>query len=328
MLENQLPSALINEIQAFWQQGSFLHFNVLDNTRINYAHFIHLNQHKPCVVIVSGRSEAYLKYQELSYDLYNQGYDIFLVDHRGQGLSERLLINTNKGYVADFTDYENDLKYFIDNIVSDTHACKPYLLAHSMGGVIATRYMQRFPNSIQAAVLSAPMMGFNSGSIPAFIAKNLLSFSHKVNLLFSDEPWYFLGQGDYQVVPFHQNKLTHSQIRYQHFTNLYESFEQIKLGGVTIHWLLEGIKAQDKIFSQLPLLKTPILVLQAEKDSIVANQAQNDFCRQLHKLKPKSYPNSAPVLVKDSYHELLFECDPVREFSLKQILAWFSENPP
>lgn len=326
MKEHQLLPALSNEIKRFWQQGLFSHFNSFDNIRINYAQFLQQSTVQQCIVIVSGRSETYLKYQELSYDLYQQGYSIFLLDHRGQGLSERLVTNPNKGYVASFTDYEQDLGYFIDNVVSTACHNKPYLLAHSMGSVIATRYMQQYPNNIKAAVLSSPMMGFSSGPLPAFIAKGLISVGNTFNQWFSDIPWYFLGQHDYQATAFSKNELTHSQIRYQNFVELYQSTPKVQLGGVTINWLYQGIKAQNKLFSQLDKLTTPILVLQAGEDTIVDNQAQDDFCQQLHQRQPQSCPKAKPVVIEGAYHELFIESDVMREQALKQILAWFKQH--
>jgi len=326
MQEHQLPSAFTNDIKKFWQQGLFSHFNAADKIRINYAQFLQRDKSQQCIVIVSGRSESYLKYQELSYDLYQQGYSIFLLDHRGQGLSERLLANPHKGYVANFTDYELDLGYFINNIVNVACQNKPYLLAHSMGSVIATRYMQQFPSSIKAAVLSSPMLGFSSGPIPTFIAKGLISITGTLNHWFSDTPWYFIGQKDYQATDFSQNELTHSKKRYQNFVALYQQTPKIQLGGVTVNWLREGIKAQNKVFSQLEKLTTPIQVLQASEDSIIDNQAQNDFCQQLHQLQPQSCPNAKPIVIEGAYHELFIESDNMRGQALSQILAWFKQH--
>lgn len=327
MQENQLESAFSAEIKEFWQKGDFSHFNAIDKVRINYAQFIHNKEVNSCIVIISGRSESYLKYQELSYDLFQQGYDIFLLDHRGQGLSERLLANPNKGYVADFTDYENDLSYFIDNIVNQTCKNKPYILAHSMGSVIATRYMQQFPDKIQAAALSSPMIGFSSGPIPTFIAKGLIAFINTLNHWLSSEPWYFVGQSDYRAIDFNDNVLSHSKIRYQQVVNLYKSTSEIQLGGVTVHWLDEGIKAQHKIFEQLDKLTTPIQVLQASEDTVIDNQAQNDFCQQLHQVQPRSCPTGQPVIIEGAYHELFIESDKMREQTLNEILSWFKRHP-
>ena len=326
MQENQLTSDFSNKIEQFWQQGHFAHFNAFDQTRINYAQFLHDNEKQESIVVIPGRSETYLKYQELSYDLYQRGYNIFLLDHRGQGLSERLLTNPNKGYVTHFSDYENDLSFFIDNIVGTNCHNKPYLLAHSMGGVISTRYMQRFPNKIKAAVLSSPMIGFSSGPIPTFLAKGLIKFSNALNHRFSNEPWYFLGQGNYKTQSFNQNKLTHSRIRYQNFIDLYKKTTNIQLGGVTINWLHQGIKAQNKIFLQLDQLTTPILVLQAEKDTVIDNQAQNAFCQQLHQLQPQSCPKGKPKVINGAYHELFIESDGMRALVLEEVFSWFERH--
>ena len=84
--------------------------------RINYATFIH-NEVQESIVLVTGRTESYLKYQELAFDLYHQGYNVYIIDHRGQGLSQRLLKDNHKGYVKIFDDYAHDLKQFIDEVV-------------------------------------------------------------------------------------------------------------------------------------------------------------------------------------------------------------------
>lgn len=327
--ESQLQSKYEGEIAYFWQQGNFSHFSGVNNVRINYASFINNNEAMPakCLVISSGRSESYLKYKELAFDLSNQGFSVFLIDHRGQGLSQHLLANHHKGHVDNFQYYVDDLNNFIDNIVTPhCQGYKPYLLAHSMGGAIATRYLQDFPNKIQAAVLSSPMFGFNSGSIPNFIAELVLTVSAKLNQWFDDTPWYFLGHKGFSHNSFSNNILMHSPLRYQLFTQLYNTTPDIQLGGVTVQWLTESQKALDKIFGNINTIVTPTLVLQAGQDKIIDNQAQNDFCYQLHQLQPHSCPNGKPLLINDAYHELFFESDIYREQALNAVIEWFEQH--
>ena len=86
-------------IPAFWQQH--VTSGVLtarDGVKLAYALCIPA-QPAATIVISSGRIEAYLKYQEVMFDLYNQGFAVFIMDHRGQGLSDRMTANPHQGFV-------------------------------------------------------------------------------------------------------------------------------------------------------------------------------------------------------------------------------------
>jgi len=334
--ETQLASRYTGEIADFWQQGEFAHFSGKKESRINYATFIHNepNEDSPqnkCLVISSGRSEGYLKYKELSFDLFSLGFNVFLLDHRGQGISERTLENPHKGYVENFQYYVDDLATFIQDVVSphctfEGVTYKPYLLAHSMGGAIAARYLQDYPDSIQAAVLSSPMLGFNGGGIPDFIAKPLINASAQLNQWFDDTPWYFLGHKDYAQTKFEDNSLMHSELRYQQFSQLYKETPAIQLGGVTIKWLTESITALETIFANINKITTPTLVIQSGAEKVVSNQAQNDFCQQLHQVQPQSCPDGKPLVVEGAYHELFFESDIYRQQALTATTKWLEKH--
>jgi len=334
--EEQLATRYTSEIATFWQQGEFSSFSGVNDIRINYALFNHNDLDKKCLVISSGRSEGYLKYKELSYDLFKLGFNVFLIDHRGQGLSERLLENSHKGYVDKFQYYVDDLSTFIDSVVKPNCALKgntnkPYLLAHSMGGAIAARYLQEHPKTIQAAVLSSPMLGFNSVGIPNVIATSLIKVANQVNQWVGGDSWYFIGQADYvpnvdAATAFTDNPLMQSPLRFQHFYQTYHDTPALQLGGVTVKWLAESLTALDTIFTKLDKITTPTLVLQAGDDSIVSNEAQNDFCQQLHQLHSKSCPNGKPVVVEEAYHELFFEKDSYRQQALTATIKWFEEH--
>ncbi len=327
--ESQLVNSYANGIAHFWQQGRFDHFSGVNNVRINYATFINTDKavSAKCLIISSGRSESYLKYKELSYDLYHQGYSVFLIDHRGQGLSQRVLTDSHKGHVEDFQYYVDDLASFIENVVTPhCQNSKPYLLAHSMGGAIAARYMQDFPDKIQAAVLSSPMLGFNSGNVPEIIAQSVLTISAQLNQWLDDNPWYFLGHKGFTQHKFSENKLMHSSVRYQLFTQLYQDTPEIQLGGVSVQWLTTSQIALEAIFENINKITTPTLVLQAGQDQIIKNQAQDDFCQQLQKLQPQSCPTGKPVSIAGAYHELFFESDTYREQALQAAMQWFKHH--
>ncbi len=313
---------------TFWQKGSFAQFRGVNNITIAYASFCH-EMHTKCLVISSGRSESYLKYEELIVELFQQGFDIFILDHRGQGLSERMLKNPHKGYVKHFDDYAEDLNTFIASIVEPYCLAKQtpiYLLAHSMGSTIALRYFQLYRHPIKAAVLSSPMITFNRGILPLWLTTVIINSALFFNALVSKTPWYFIGQGNYKAKAFNDNPLTHSKSRYQKFIHLYQQKPQIQLGGVTIKWLSESLKAREAIFTHLTKLTLPIQVIQSGADKVVDNKAQNDFCQQLHQINSASCPNGKPVVINQAKHELFIEDDCYREPTIKTALNWFAQH--
>lgn len=324
--EQTLATSYENEIQDFWKTGEFRSFQGVDDVRINFARFVKANQ-KKCLIIVPGRSESYLKYQELSYDLTRQGFNLFIIDHRGQGLSQRMLSNRLKGYVSDFNDYVEDLDSFVKTQVLPFCEEKPYLLAHSMGSAISALYLAKQSNAIQAAVFSSPMISISSGGLPKGIAKALIHGGQLINNLFANESWYFIGQTDNNFTDFKDNRQSQSKLRYEQFQTLYQKNSELPLGGVTFSWLEQALKAEQSIFENLKQLDTPILVIQAGAETIVDNQAQDDFCLALNTIHPQSCPNGKPLVIRGGYHELFFEQDKYRTPTLEAALAWFKKHP-
>ena len=315
--EADVPSLYQQTLPDFWRQHAVEgEFKGKDGVTIRYAA---LRQDKVdrAILIVNGRVESYLKYQELAWDLWRQGYSLYLIDHRGQGMSGRMLDDPQKGYVDQFDDYVVDLKQFHDQIIMADQPAKLFLLAHSMGGAISVRYMERWPDDIRAAALFSPMMGINLGILPKWLAKGVLATLGTIGGWLGNPP-YGPGQGIYQDHGFADNDLTHSQSRYQAFRQIYEQHPQIKLGGATAHWISQGIAGADAIINNAGSIKTPLLVLQAGADSVVDNSAQDDFCNKA------KCDGGKPLRIEGARHELLIESDDKRVPALTATLDFFA----
>ncbi|MGX5832590.1 alpha/beta fold hydrolase [Aeromonas piscicola] len=314
--EAAVPTLYQQTLPDFWREHAVEgEFKGKDGVTIRYAA---LRQAKVdrAILIVNGRVESYLKYQELAWDLWRQGYSLYLIDHRGQGLSDRLLDDQEKGYVDQFDDYVLDLKQFHDQVIVADQPAKLFLLAHSMGGAISALYLERWPDDIKAAVLSSPMMGINLGGLPKWLAQGLAASIDTVGSWLGEPP-YGPGQGSYQSHEFAENGLSHSKPRYQAFRQLYEQRPQIKLGGVTAHWIREGIAAGDSAIAAADRIKTPLLLLQAGEDSVVDNVAQDAFCARAR------CEGGKPLRIEGAWHELFMESDPQRQAALNATLAFF-----
>lgn len=323
-----LTTEKVIAIEKYWQSVHQASFTTVDQVNIAYAtHFKRPDQ--PYIVIVPGRSESYLKYQELAFDLDALGYDWVIIDHRGQGLSMRLTANPLQGYVEDFDDYARDLHQLLEQVLPQKypqHQQSAFMLAHSMGGAIALRYLQLYPHQIKALSLSSPMIAIASNGVPTWLAKFLVKTGRAINQCLSATPWYFLGQSDINQSTFEENRLMHSKLRFQRFRELYHQRPELKLGGVTFHWLQQALDNSDKLFIDLKKLSLPIQLMQAEEEYIVDNNAQNSFCRQLSTLKPDHYPENKPIIVAGAYHELFFELDQYRDIAINNAIAWFVQH--
>ncbi len=315
--EADVPTLYQQTLPDFWRQHAIEgEFKGKDGIAIRYAA---LRQEKVdrAILIVNGRVESYLKYQELAWDLWRQGYSLYLIDHRGQGMSGRMLNDHDKGYVDQFDDYVVDLKQFHDQIIMADKPAKLFLLAHSMGGAISARYLERWPDDIRAAVLSSPMLGINLGGLPKWLAKGLATTIGTVGGWFGEPP-YGPGQGPYQDHGFADNELTHSQSRYQAFRQIYEQHPQIKLGGATAHWIYQGITGADAAIADAGAIKTPLLLLQAGNDSVVDNVAQDVFCTKA------DCEGGKPLRIEGAWHELFIESDDKRQPALTAMLDFFA----
>ena len=131
------------------------------------------------IVISNGRTESFIKYKEVVYDLWHAGYSVYVFDHRGQGFSGRILQPASEGssseakralreigHVERFNDYVDDLKTFVDRVVKPDSNRNLALLTHSMGGAIASLYLQKHSGDFAAAVLMSPMHEPNISPLP------------------------------------------------------------------------------------------------------------------------------------------------------------------
>ncbi|EJS86842.1 putative lysophospholipase L2, partial [Pasteurella multocida subsp. multocida str. Anand1_buffalo] len=102
------------------------------------------------VILVNGRAENLLKWTELAYDFYQQGYDVLVFDHRGQGYSQRLLPDHEKGYIDEFRFYADDMAILLAKISALYPYENQHILAHSLGALISTYYLANYDHQVKS----------------------------------------------------------------------------------------------------------------------------------------------------------------------------------
>lgn len=288
----------------------------VNNLNIYYEKFTVENS-VGSIVICHGFGEFTEKYYELIYYFMNEGYSVFISEHRGHGRSGRLGIDEYQINVENFNYYVDDFKKFIDEIVIPNSNGKNLLLfAHSMGGAIGTIFLEKYNNYFKAAVLSSPMHEINTGKVPKMVA----SFISKSMKLCGKGVNYLPGQLPYRGEKKFPSRATSCRERYDYMYEKIKGNNYYHTGGPSALWFAESIKATKKLIRKenASKVKIPIVLFQAEYDTHVIPKAQNKFASNAE--------NCEVVKVKGGKHESYFERDEIAFEFLNKVLSFYQKN--
>lgn len=318
--ETQFAAFATGPLLDFWRLREEGEFIGVGGVPIRFVRF-RSARHQRVVVVSPGRIESYVKYPEVAYDLFQCGYDVMILDHRGQGRSGRLLADTHRGHVINFSDYVDDFTQFYQQEVKPRGYRQSFALAHSMGGAILAQFLARQPQAFDAAAFCAPMFGIYL-PMPGWMANRILNWAEKHPAV---RDYYAIGTGQWRPLPYVVNVLTHSRERYRRCLRYYADYPELQVGGPTYHWVRESLQAGRDIIAQAANITTPLLLLQAGEDRVVDNRSHQAFCQALSEA---GHPceGGKPQVIEGARHEILFERDAMRAEALNAILRFFAQH--
>ena len=317
--EEELNNNFSSNINDFWRTHAKVEvFESKHGGTINTVHIT--KKHSKAIVITQGRTESALKYKELAFDLYNQGYDIFFIDHRGQGNSSRLSIDTHRGHVEDFQHYVTDLKTFVDSLQLTKQYQTSFLLSHSMGGAISALYLEEQAHPFQAAAFFSPMLSINLRGLPVFLAKIISFFSDRTCRFFGKKDCNAPGSKIYNPIIFDKNLLTNSSKRYCSMLATFNESIETQLGGPTMRWVNESLFAMERAIKNAVNIDIPVLIIQSGADKVVTAKGQKQFFNKIKHNKSNVF-----LTISGAKHELLIEQDKYRLPALTAALDFFEQ---
>ena len=279
---------------------------------------------KATVILVNGRREFMEKHGEFMGDFMDRGYDIYAYDHRGQGLSDRPLDNPKKNHIQDFNHFVQDLAYIIQKIIAkrlENNDNTPlYLVAHSMGGNIAFRYLHDYPDTIDGAILMGPLLGFK---FPNIFFKLFIKYLVGMLSFMGFSQFFAFGQTENKTAlqrSLSRLDLTHDKERYAREERILKAQPKLYVGGVTFQWVRAALKSLDLIKEPeyAAEIKTPLLFLLAEEEKVVDNRKAEKIIEKLS--------NAELVTIKGARHEIYRETDSIRENLWLHIEGFFDKN--
>jgi len=252
------------------------------------------------VCVLHGRRGYIERDYETIDDLKARGFAVALLDWRGQGRSDRLLKDPRKGHIKNYRQYDADLEAFMKKVVLPD--CPPpyYGLAHSTGGNVLLRSLQK-NTWFEACVLLAPMLGFRQTKVPMSILKGL------INLLATTGFGWISMPGDFKTRAFSRNELTHDEGRFNRQLEILAENPDLDLGAPTVGWLAASLAANKYLMSLKgsDVLRAPVLIVASGDERVVSQENTDRFSRQIGGIPM--------VTIEHAYHEVLLERDSMRE---------------
>ena len=248
------------------------------------------------VLLVHGFGEHSGRYGHVAQKLNDLGLDVSAFDLRGHGES-----GGPRVFIRRFGDYLDDLSCALEPVVQEAKGEPIFLLGHSMGGQIATRFVQQNQPPLSGLILSSPAFGFAvkvplwkalagrffskfwpALALPSGLNRDLLSHDPQVAEALANDP--------------------HAQLN------------------ATARWYTECLDVQPRLLEDAPGVKIPLLCMLAGADEITQVKASRDFFEAaLSKDKECiEYPGL--------YHEIFNELE--RDNVLQDLADWLGRHLP
>ncbi len=271
-----------------------------DGVRLRAAVFQPDGAARGSVILSPGRTEPIEKYVEVIGELQARGFAVLVHDWRGQGLSGRSVPDRLFGHARGWRPFIADYGLLLETFAN--RLPKPWIaMGHSMGGGLTALALAEGETRFAAAVLSAPMLGVNTG------ARSLASVQ-RLSFLMN-----LLGRSKMLVAPeaeedafdddFDKNILTHDRRRWDRTTAQLLAEPDLRLGGITWGWLAFALTLSQKVAASRCIdgLQIPFVVVAGEEEKLVINAAA--------KAAADRAPQGRYIEVPGSYHEILMETD-------------------
>jgi len=265
-------------------------FEGVGRVRLRYR-MLEVPQPRAVLLVVHGLGEHAGRYARFAEAMTASGVSTYALDQRGHGISEG-----RRGHVNRFHVLLQDLDRFVREVGGLVDASLPmFLLGHSMGGLVALRYLEEYDAPLHGAIIVAPWLG-TAADVPRWkttLAGVFTRLLPAIPIRNGIDPAALSRDPDV-VRAYRDDPLVHDRITPRLFTEVSVAMGDVQRRGERIH--------------------TPLLLLIPEADRIVDAQRTLAFGRSLP-------PGDVTIRVYPGhYHELLNEPD--RMATIREVRDW------
>lgn len=266
------------------------------------------------LLISHGFTESAEKYKEICYYLVKEHYHVYIPEHCGHGKSYRLTEDPSLVHVDHYERYVNDLLFTAMLAKNENKNLPLFLYAHSMGGGIGAAASARKPELFSKIVLTSPMIRPLTGKVPWSLARMVA-----VCMCLSGKEMAYANGHPYDGNETFEESCALSRARFTYYQVKRDSQKELQTCAASFGWLREAGKLNTYLRREaIKQLQSPVILFQAEQDTLVSKKEQIRFIRAL-----SSRGVSAKLIpVKDARHEIFNLASPAVEQYWAQVFEF------
>ncbi len=262
------------------------------------------------IFFLTGHREFIEKYSETFEFFIKKEFNVASLDWRGWGLSDRPFPSRPKiQHVSSAKEYQLDLDAILDLAKRRKLTTPWYLVAHSLGCLIALRRLISEPLCFDKYIFLSPLWG-NFPYVPRPIQRLFIKFEKALRLfgcimLTQQRPEKYKPYS--LTIDFKSNTLTSDREQFNRLQTILKENPELHSGTPTLGYVIAILKEIDALnLANIP--NTKILVLLAEQEKITDNLAV------MRLINRYAFINVATI--KKAQHEILIEKEEIRTEAL------------
>ena len=277
---------------------------------IRYGFVIPPGKARGTVVLTGGYGRHIEYYYEAINNWRDRGYSVYAMDWAGMGGSDREdPAHPHRPPTIPFAEQARLLHEFTQRIARPDHQSPAFLVSHSMGAHVALRYLHQYEKRpdfpYNGAILASTLIDINTALIPRGLFNRLVRAANHIGL--DELPLPSAGKfyQDFISAVLYSHEEADPERDAAHERHRRETLA-LHVGYPTAGWFraaLESIRILRRP-EFLQDINTPVLMLTADKDSLVSVRAQEWAAAHL--------PHAALVRLHGAKHGLWYDCDRVQ----------------
>ncbi len=245
------------------------------------------------LLVAHGLAEHSGRYEHFAAFFVARGYAVYALDHFGHGKSDG-----DRCHIGKFSDYTDGVSLILDKAREECPEVPAILVGHSMGGLIAARYLIDRQGDFAACVLSGAALqpAEELSSIQSLLMRFFSKFLPKLRVL----------------------QLDASEVsRDPAVVDRYREDPLVFSGKVTARLAEQVFSTMTWIKDRLDTIELPMLVLHGSNDGLTSPEGSKMLHRKI------SSANKNLIIYEGLYHEIYNEPEQIEVMA--DVANWLAE---